>query len=160
MPLDRTNGEPIDDRPKDPATGDAIGPGELYGARFVVIEPGDLFCHDIGVAYELPATSGRFRSASRPRMSQRHIMDDVAAEAAEEFVKRGAVVPFSGFHIEEEDILVQVYPELLKVIVQVQRMIGRKEETLKIEYPKTGVWPPKLIRSLLDTAGQNAPVRH
>lgn len=160
MPLDRINGEPFDDRPKDPATGEATGPGLLYDARFVVIEPGDLFRHDIRVSYKLPVAPGKFDPISNPRMGYRHILDDVAAEAGSHFIKAGAIVPFNGFGIDEEDILVQVYPELLKVVVQVQRMIGRREETIKIEYPKTGAWSPEVIRTLLEGAGKKAPVRH
>lgn len=157
MPLDRVNGEHIDDRRRDPVTLEVTGPGVLYGARFVVIEPDDLFRHDIRVQYVLP---GKFRSLSKPRMGFRHICDDVAEVAGEHFVRLGALVPLAGFTINEDDILVQVYPELLKVAVHVQRMIGGDEHTAQIIYPREGVWSPELIRMLLEGSGKRAPLRH
>lgn len=160
MPLDRTNGEPIDDRPRDPATLEVTGPGFFAGARYVVIEPADLFSLDIRVPYELPVAPGKFRSFSNPKMGRRHIFEDVGEIAGEHFIREGAFVGVRGLLIEEDDILVQVYPELLKVVVLVQRTIRGQEQVAQIVYPREGVWPPDLIRAILDGAGKKAPVRH
>jgi hypothetical protein len=158
MPLDRVNGEIIDDRKRDPATHEVAGPGVLYGAKFEVIEPEHLFSHDIRVEYE-PA-GAKFRSRTKRKTGYRHIGEDVAALAGQHFVDLGAVVPIRGLRFDDDDFLVQVYPDLLKVAVLVQRMIGGEEKMVTLVYPPEGVWPPALITSLLEAAGKRVPARH
>ena len=160
MPLDRVNGERIDDRPRNPATDEVTGPGVLYGARFEVIEPEHLFSHDIRVAYEPPVAPGKFRPLSRRRKAYRHIGEDVAIEAGRLLVAMGAIVPLRGMRFDEEDILVQVYPDALKVAVLVQRMIGGEERMVRLIYPPDDVWPPQLVNTLLTAAGVKTPARH
>jgi hypothetical protein len=147
VPLDRENGE-------------KIAAAEMAGCDYVVIEPGDLFSHDIRVAYEPPTLPGKFRSRSKRKVAYRHIVDDVADEAAAHFIAEGAIADSRGLRIDEDDILVQVYPQLLKVVVLVQRMIAGKEHFAQLVYPKEGVWPPELIRALIEPAGQKMPSVH
>lgn len=153
MPLDRVNGERIDDRRHDPVAGAAAG-GELYGARYEVIEPRHLFGHDIRVEYELPT---RFRSRTRRKTAHRHIGEDVAIMAGQRFLEMGAFVPIGGMRFNEDDFLIQVYPDLLKVAVLVQRQVACEEKLVTLVYPRDGVWPPQLIRTLLEAAGKRMP---
>ena len=157
MPLDRLNGEPFDDRPRNDA-GEPTGPGLFYGARYIVIEPTDLFRHDIRVEFE--PRNQKFRPVGTRRRYFRHILDDVIESAGEFFVSRGALVPMKGLALNEDDMLVQVYPDLLKVVVHVQRWIGGKEETAMIQYPRDGVLQPALIKTVLEGAGKKSLVRH
>ena len=87
---------------------------------------------------------------------------DAVGDAVElrEVVAMGAVVPLRGLRFDEEDILVQVYPEALKVAVVVQRMIGGEERMVRLIYPPDDVWPPQLIETLLNAAGKKMPALH
>ena len=131
MPLDQVNGEVLDG---------------LANSGHVVIPP-RLLADRTNLQTEYTPKSWKFVSARRKKPS-RPVFDDAVAHAVDAFAAKGAFRPI---RIDEDDVLVQVYPHDLKVAVIFQRSIAGTTH-YSISYYDL---PKPVLDDLLSSAGRN-----
>ena len=132
MPLDHLNGEVLDGLP---------------ASMHIVVPPREFAAmSNLMVEYQ---HKRKFGTVTK----RRPLFDDAVAYAIEGFAAKGALRPIC---ISEDDVLVQVYPNDLKVSVIFQRKIATEIYYVTRYYDL----PRPIIQNLLANAGKNMPSAH
>lgn len=136
MPLDRVNGEPFDGL-------QGLGPYVLVAPRALA----DMT--QLLVTY----TAIEGTKFKRKVEKRRPLFDDAVAEAILSFKAKGALSPV---RFDEDDVMVQVYPQTRKVAVVFQRRIAGVEHFVPLLYPRGERMPQPVIETLLKAAIKGA----
>lgn len=131
MPLNREHGEVLDGLPDG-----------MNAQAFVVIEPrvvANLTRYQ--TEYEPKTTKFIRRNARKP---SRPVFEDAVAFAIDAFKAKGALFPV---RFDEDDVLVQAYPQELKIIITFQRDIAGLTHYVTRHYP----CPAPVMQALIET---------